>query len=111
MQALHLFANRGKAAALNAGLAAESWGEVVAVYDADHRPEPGSLRALAAVLSQPGAAAASARTAARNALALPAPITALWNAWYTSRSPWSPKTGCIWRRPSWARIAPMTAPS
>ncbi|MCS7040696.1 MAG: glycosyltransferase family 2 protein [Caldilineales bacterium] len=69
---LRLWPNRGKAAALNAGLAAEPWGDVVVVYDADHRPEKGGLAALAAAFADPTVGAVSGRTEARNALASPA---------------------------------------
>jgi cellulose synthase/poly-beta-1,6-N-acetylglucosamine synthase-like glycosyltransferase len=68
---LRLWPNRGKAAALNAGLAAEPWGDVVVVYDADHRPEQGGLAALAAAFADPTVGAVSGRTEARNALASP----------------------------------------
>lgn len=69
---LRLWPNRGKAAALNAGLAAEPWGDLVVVYDADHRPEKGGLAALAAAFADPQVGAVSGRTEARNALASPA---------------------------------------
>ncbi len=69
--ALHLHPNRGKAAALNAGLAAEPWGDLIAIYDADHRPAPGGLTALAAPFADPRLGAVSGRTEAANALASP----------------------------------------
>lgn len=65
---LHLFPNRGKAAALNAALAVEPWGDIVAVYDADHRPEPGGLLALVSPFASARVAAVSGRTEATNAL-------------------------------------------
>ncbi|MCP4165531.1 MAG: glycosyltransferase family 2 protein [Chloroflexi bacterium] len=68
VHALHSPQKLGKAAALNLGLQEEPWGEIVAVYDADHRPEPGGLRALVTALHDPEIAAVSARTEARNAL-------------------------------------------
>ncbi len=68
---IRLWPNRGKAAALNAGLAAEPWGDIVVVYDADHRPEPGGLAALAAAFADPTVGAVSGRTEARNALVSP----------------------------------------
>lgn len=66
--ALHLHPSRGKAAALNAALASETWGDVIAVYDADHRPQPHGLWALVAALADAQVAAASGRTEAANAL-------------------------------------------
>ncbi|MBX7233501.1 MAG: glycosyltransferase family 2 protein [Caldilineales bacterium] len=66
--ALHLSPGRGKAAALNAALVAEPWGEIIAVYDADHRPQPGGLLALVAPFADPQVAAVSGRTEAANAL-------------------------------------------
>lgn len=51
-------AGRGKAAALNAALS-EVRSDLVAIYDADNRPEPRSLRTLVATLvGEPGLAAA-----------------------------------------------------
>ncbi len=67
--ALHLHPSRGKAAALNAALAFETWGDVIAVYDADHRPQPHGLGALVAALGDAPVAASSGRTEAANALA------------------------------------------
>ncbi len=68
---IRLWPNGGKAAALNAGLAAEPWGDIVVVYDADHRPEPGGLAALVTAFADPTVGAVSGRTEARNALASP----------------------------------------
>ncbi|NOX60922.1 MAG: glycosyltransferase family 2 protein [Chloroflexi bacterium] len=72
VRVIHLPANVGKAAALNAALADESWGDVVAVYDADHRPQPGGLAMLVQGFADPHVGAVSGRTEPRNALASPA---------------------------------------
>lgn len=69
--ALHLHTNHGKAAALNAGLAAEPWGDVITIYDADHRPAPGGLAPLAEPFADPRVGAVSGRTEPGNALASP----------------------------------------
>ena len=71
VRSLCLQANHGKAAALNAGLNADPWGEIVAVYDADHRPQPGALAALVAPFADTKVGGASGRTEASNALASP----------------------------------------
>ncbi len=60
--AIHFDASRGKAGALNAALAQIAFGDVIVVYDADHRPEPDSLRRLVAALDDPSVAGASGRT-------------------------------------------------
>ena len=60
--AVALDGNLGKAQALNEALARIAFGEIVVVYDADHRPEPGSLRRLASALDDPLVAGASGRT-------------------------------------------------
>lgn len=57
-----LDANLGKAQALNEALARIPFGEIVVVYDADHRPEPGSLQRLVAAFDDPLVAGASGRT-------------------------------------------------
>jgi cellulose synthase/poly-beta-1,6-N-acetylglucosamine synthase-like glycosyltransferase len=57
--AMTLTTNVGKASALNAALAVAPAAELVAVYDADQRPRPDSLRLLAAAFHAPGVGAAS----------------------------------------------------
>ncbi|MCO6450574.1 MAG: glycosyltransferase family 2 protein [Caldilineales bacterium] len=71
VRAISLPQNAGKAAALNAGLAHEPWGDLVVVYDADHRPQSGGLSMLASAFDDPYVGAVSGRTAARNALKSP----------------------------------------
>lgn len=72
-QAIRLEMTRGKAQALNDALAQIDFGEIVVVYDADHRPEPDSLRHLIAAFAESTVAGASGRTIPRNALdSLPA---------------------------------------
>ncbi|MFD7729245.1 glycosyltransferase [Kitasatospora phosalacinea] len=55
----------GKSAALNEALELVR-GEVTVVFDADHQPEPGCLRALVRVFDDPGTAAAQGRCVVRN---------------------------------------------
>jgi GT2 family glycosyltransferase len=70
---IHFDASRGKAQALNGALAQINFGEVVVVYDADHRPAPQSLTRLVAAFDDPSVAGASGRTLPANATAsLPA---------------------------------------
>lgn len=69
---LSLAQNVGKAAALNAALARFPQGEIVAVYDADERPQPAALRYLARHFRAPGVGAVSGRRAISNSLASPA---------------------------------------
>ena len=72
-RAIHLDSSRGKAQALNEALARIDFGDVIVVYDADHRPERDSLKRLAAALDDPVVAGASGRTIPLNPLAsLPA---------------------------------------
>lgn len=68
-QVLNLPANAGKAQALNMALAQHPFGEVVYVFDADHRPRPDCLRRAAAAFADPRVAGVSGRTLAENALA------------------------------------------
>jgi cellulose synthase/poly-beta-1,6-N-acetylglucosamine synthase-like glycosyltransferase len=58
--------SHGKAEALNSALAHVPFGEVIVVYDADHRPRPDSLRKLTAVFDDPSVAGASGRTRLAN---------------------------------------------
>jgi cellulose synthase/poly-beta-1,6-N-acetylglucosamine synthase-like glycosyltransferase len=73
---LHLLSlkhNAGKPAALNAGLDQFPAGELVAVYDADCRPAPDSLRRLVRALDCPDVGAANGFLLALNSVAsLPA---------------------------------------
>ncbi|HEY4690432.1 MAG TPA: glycosyltransferase family 2 protein [Anaerolineae bacterium] len=72
-QAVAHAANVGKARALNAALRQIAFGEIIVVYDADHRPEPDSLKWLVAAFDDPCVAGASGRTVPVNATAsLPA---------------------------------------
>jgi cellulose synthase/poly-beta-1,6-N-acetylglucosamine synthase-like glycosyltransferase len=69
---LSLARNVGKAAALNEALATFSQGDIVAVYDADERPLPDTLRRLVAPFAEANVAGVSGRRAVSNALASPA---------------------------------------
>jgi cellulose synthase/poly-beta-1,6-N-acetylglucosamine synthase-like glycosyltransferase len=53
-QLLESAASQGKALALNRALDAVPEANLVAVYDADLAPHPGSLGSLAAVFQEPG---------------------------------------------------------
>ena len=66
---LHNSASLGKANSLNAGLARWTSGEIVAVYDADARPEPDSLRRIAATFADPDMAAVGGLIRPANGLA------------------------------------------
>lgn len=66
---LHNPVSLGKADSLNAGLARWAGGEIVAVYDADARPEPGSLHQIVAAFSDPEVAAAGGMIRPANGLA------------------------------------------
>jgi len=65
-QCLALAAPAGKAEALNRGLALVPRSDLIAVYDADQRPEPSSLGTLAAVFTDPRVGAASGYRAPLN---------------------------------------------
>ncbi|MGH7463211.1 MAG: glycosyltransferase, partial [Longimicrobiales bacterium] len=54
--------NRGKPQALNDALAQIGFGDVIVIYDADHRPESDSLKRLVAAFDDPVVAGASGRT-------------------------------------------------
>ncbi|HFQ94184.1 MAG TPA: glycosyltransferase family 2 protein, partial [Anaerolineae bacterium] len=60
--------NMGKAAALNAALARFSQGDLVAVYDADERPSPDTLRQLAECFTDEQVGAVNGRRAVSNPL-------------------------------------------
>ncbi len=71
--AIHIDASRGKAQALNEALAHIAFGDVIVVYDADHRPKWDSLKQLVAAFDDPEVAGASGRTVPINPTAsLPA---------------------------------------
>jgi cellulose synthase/poly-beta-1,6-N-acetylglucosamine synthase-like glycosyltransferase len=61
----------GKAGALNIALANFAYGDVVAIYDADERPQAEALTILVATLAEARVGAVSGRRAVRNALASP----------------------------------------
>lgn len=78
VRVLHNRTSLGKADSLNAGLSRWPEGEIVAVYDADTRPAPDSLRRIVAALADPGVAAAGGLIRPANGLAsLPASYAAL----------------------------------
>lgn len=64
-------ASVGKPQALNQALAAEPFGEIVYIFDADHRPRPDCLRAAVCAFADPRVAGVSGRTVPRNPLASP----------------------------------------
>lgn len=74
---LSLPASIGKARALNAALAQFPFGEIVYVLDADHRPTPNALRAVASYFSDATVGGVSGRTIPSNTLASP-------SAYYTT---------------------------
>lgn len=61
----------GKARALNTALAQFPFGEIIYIFDADHRPEPDAVRVAVGYLSDPTVAGVSGRTIPSNALASP----------------------------------------
>ncbi len=61
--------NVGKARALNAALARHSFGDIIYVFDADHRPRRDALRRAISYLDDPATAGMSGRTVPVNALA------------------------------------------
>jgi len=65
---LHNHASRGKADSLNAGLARWPGGEIVAVYDADARPAPGSLQQIIEAFADSSVAAAGGMIRPANGL-------------------------------------------
>ena len=69
---LNLPASVGKAQALNVALAEHAFGDIVYIFDADHRPQPDCLRKAVAAFADPRLAGVSGRTIASNALASPA---------------------------------------
>jgi cellulose synthase/poly-beta-1,6-N-acetylglucosamine synthase-like glycosyltransferase len=69
---LSLNQNVGKAEALNIALAAFPQGEIVAVYDADERPQPAALQILLSPFADEQIGGVSGRRAVSNPLASPA---------------------------------------
>lgn len=69
---LHNPTSLGKAQALNAGLNRWPHGDLVFVYDADARPQPGSLRQIVAAFDDPTVAGAGGLIRPANGLATPA---------------------------------------
>jgi cellulose synthase/poly-beta-1,6-N-acetylglucosamine synthase-like glycosyltransferase len=65
---LSLDQNIGKANALNYALDHFAWGEVVVIYDADERPQPGALRQLVRHFGDAGVGGVSGRRAVSNGL-------------------------------------------
>lgn len=69
---LSLEQNVGKAQALNTALAAFPQGEIVAIYDADERPQPAALQILISPFADKKIGGVSGRRAVSNAVASPA---------------------------------------
>lgn len=74
---LSLPTSLGKARALNAALAQFPFGEIVYIFDADHRPQPDAVRVAMGYLLDPLVGGVSGRTLPSNALASP-------SAYYTT---------------------------
>lgn len=75
--AIHTLSNLGKPQALNEALEQIDFGEVIVVYDVDHRPEPESLSKLIEAFDDPSVAGASGQTKPINP-------TASWPAYYAT---------------------------
>jgi cellulose synthase/poly-beta-1,6-N-acetylglucosamine synthase-like glycosyltransferase len=73
----------GKAAALNAGIAAAGDCDAIAICDADHRPRPDCLRMLTAPLADEHVGAVSGFKRPANAYATPVSRYAALEAWMT----------------------------
>lgn len=67
----------GKARALNAALSQFPFGEIIYIFDADHRPQPDAVRVAVRYFSNSSIAGVSGRTIPSNALASP-------SAYYTT---------------------------
>lgn len=67
----------GKARALNTALAQFSFGEMIYIFDADHRPQPNAVRVAMGYFSDAAVAGVTGRTIPSNALASP-------SAYYTT---------------------------
>ena len=63
--------NVGKAQALNLALQAHNFGEIVYIFDADHRPQRDCLRVAISAFADPNVAGISGRTIPSNTLASP----------------------------------------
>jgi cellulose synthase/poly-beta-1,6-N-acetylglucosamine synthase-like glycosyltransferase len=59
---LHLKKNGGKSAALNAAINQYSYGEIIYIFDADHRPKPDALRLAVRYFDDPLVAGVSGQT-------------------------------------------------
>ena len=70
-EVLRLSQNAGKAEALNVALSRLEFGEIVYIFDADHRPEPGIIRQAARYFADPNVAAVTGFTRILNPLASP----------------------------------------
>lgn len=74
---LSMLASVGKARALNAALAQFSFGEMIYIFDADHRPQPNAVRVAMGYFCDAAVAGVTGRTIPSNALASP-------SAYYTT---------------------------
>ncbi len=87
---LPLAQNVGKAQALNLALSQFPQGDIVVVYDADERPQPGALLALTRPFTEAAVGGVSGRRAVSNALAGPAAsyttFEGLVHQWVTLRA-------------------------
>jgi cellulose synthase/poly-beta-1,6-N-acetylglucosamine synthase-like glycosyltransferase len=68
---LNLEKNVGKAQALNLALQKYNFGEIVYIFDADHRPQKDCLRLAVSAFNDPKVAGVSGRTISSNALQSP----------------------------------------
>lgn len=68
---LSLPRSSGKAGALNAAMRQHAFGDVVYVFDADHRPSPHALKRAASYFQDENVGGVSGRTVAMNALSSP----------------------------------------
>lgn len=75
--------NVGKALALNAALARHSFGDIVYVVDADHRPLPDALKRAMSYFDDPQVAGVSGRTLPVNPLGSPSAYYATVEAYIT----------------------------
>lgn len=69
---LDLEKNVGKAQALNLALHAYNFGEIIYIFDADHRPQKKCLRVAVSAFNDPKVAGVSGRTIPSNTLSSPA---------------------------------------
>jgi 1,2-diacylglycerol 3-beta-glucosyltransferase len=68
---LSLTSNVGKASALNFAIDKYLFGDIIIIYDADHRPQPDSLTRVVQYFSDASVAGVSGRTVPSNSLASP----------------------------------------